>query len=410
MSRRREHQGDSHNFGRRVTVRGRRVLKPRTVFWEWLVLAKDSPLRRLLDERGAQELGAGAFDFLPTLRFFDGRAGGFGEVERMQLEPLGTVSKRRKQQLASIIGRSLALWSWLGVADLHWENLVLGVDAKSNVVFGPLDIEMMLADLALPTETKLLPDADPEYAVVCQHAAGVRRVLPYLGKPVDAPTLLAVASAYRITLEFLERQAGAIAEVLGALPGLDEEPLRVLLRGTEEYVLASQGQPLWPPLLDAEQEQLARGDIPYFFRLYGRRGIHYYADETLQTLKRLPLRGDVPQLEPLLDVSRGLRSPSRQELREEGLFTVLGAFDHPSLSGKHHGDELEVAFRAQSLVVRLPDGEELRSARYLGDIVSSVYLPCRCGEVRSVFVPEVTVCKSAANDVRQRGRQRIVRR
>jgi hypothetical protein len=26
--------------------------------------------------------------------------------------------------------------------------------------------------------------------------------------------------------------------------------------------------------------------------------------------------------------------------------------------------------------------------------VGSVYLPCRCGEVRSVFVPEVTVCKA----------------
>ncbi len=27
--------------------------------------------------------------------------------------------------------------------------------------------------------------------------------------------------------------------------------------------------------------------------------------------------------------------------------------------------------------------------------VGSVYLPCRCGEVRSVFVPAVTTCEAA---------------
>ncbi len=42
--------------------------------------------------------------------------------------------------------------------------------------------------------------------------------------------------------------------------------------------------PLWPPLLDAEAEQLARGDIPYFFRLYGRRGIFYYQNRALTAL------------------------------------------------------------------------------------------------------------------------------
>ena len=63
---------------------------------------------------------------------------------------------------------------------------MLGVDARGRVVFSPLDIEMILADLSLPTETKLLPDPDPEVAEICRHAAGVRRVLPYLGKPVGA--------------------------------------------------------------------------------------------------------------------------------------------------------------------------------------------------------------------------------
>jgi hypothetical protein len=80
-------------------------------------------------------------------------------------------------------------------------------------------------------------------------------------------------------------------------------------------------------------------------------------------------------------------------LREGGLFALLGAFDHPSLSGTVESEKLSVKFSAQSLVVRLETGEELRSRRNLRAIVGSVYLPCRCGEVRSVFVPPVTRCK-----------------
>ena len=387
--------GDSHNFGRRVSQTAERVLKPRTVFWEWLMLAAESPLRRLLSSAAEQAgMGADAFGFLPTLKFYASKTASAGAVQRVRLEPLRGRSAAMKRALAVILGRSLALWTWLGVADLHWENLVLGVDRRGQIVFGPLDIEMMLADLSLPTETKLLPDADPEYADVCRHAAGVRRVLPYLGKPVAAEDLLAMAAAYRETLEFLDRHAGAIAKVLASVPGLGEAPLRVLLRGTAEYVHADTEQ-LWPPLLEAEIEQLARGDIPYFFRLYGRQGIHYFGERTLTRRLRLPLRGDVPQLDPLLPLARGLRSPTRQTLREDGLFTLLGAFDHAALAGRHQTDELAVTFGARRLVVRLRDGEELVSERNLSRFVSSVYLACRCGEVRSVLVPAVTKCRAA---------------
>jgi len=396
MTKTRTALGDSHNFGRRVVLREGRVSKPRTVFWEWLVLAKDSPLRRVLDEVAALDgLGNDYFGFLPTLEFHSPRAREGGEVERIALNPLPSLSNHEKGVLAAIVGRSLALFSWLGVADLHWENLVLGIDASGRMVFGPLDVEMILADLSLPTETKLLPDADPEYAAVCRHACGVRRVLPYLGKPVAVSELLRMASAYRATLDVLGRHASAIAGAFAGLPELAETPIRVCLRGTDEYVQSS-AEPLWPPLLEAEEEQLLRGDIPYFFRLYGRRGIHYYGDPGLEQLKTLPLEGDVPQLDPMLKISRELSSPTRKKLRDEGLFTLLGAFDHSTFVGEQANDELEVTFRARTLVVKLAGGEELESRRNLSAFVGSVYLPCQCGEVRSVFVPAVTVCQPTA--------------
>jgi hypothetical protein len=390
--------GDPHNFGRRVSLSADRVRKPRAILWEWLVLGADSPLRRVLAEAAEQEgLGREAFAFLPELRFFPSPGWGSGEVERAALTPLPPLSSDGRRGLARIVGRSLALFSWLGVSDLHWENLVLGVGKGGQVVLGPLDVEMILADLSLPTETKLLPDADPEYAAICRHAAGVRRVLPYLGKPIGVEDLVAMAGAYAGTLTVLERHARRIADVLARLPELRTTPIRVCLRGTGEYVRAG-SEPLWPPLLEAEEEQLARGDIPYFFRLYGRRGIHYYGDPTLRRIKTLPLDGDVPQTDPILPLApaeRGLRSRTRKRLREEGLFTLLGAFDHPALEGHHETDGLEVTFRARTLVVAHRAGQELVSRRDLRAFVGSVYLPCRCGEVGSVFVPPVTVCDAS---------------
>lgn len=386
--------GDSHNFGRRVSLVGRRVEKPRTVLWERLLLGADSPLRRFLDEAALEDgLGPDAFGFLPSLEFFRGRTRGGGGVERVSLKPLPRPSAAAKRALADAVGRAIALFSWLGVADLHWENLVLGLGPRGRLVFAPLDIEIILSDLSLPTETKLLPDADPEVAAICRHAAGVRRVLPYLGKPVEATTLVRMASAYSRMLAFLDHRAGAIATVFGRLPKLSDTPIRVCLRGTDEYVRA-RSEPVWPPLLDAEAEQLARGDIPYFFRLYGRPGIHYFENRALTERKSLPRRGDVPQLDPCLSLARGLRSPSREKLRTQGLFALLGAFDHPSFTGRHVSDELGVTFGARALVVSRRDGEELRSPRDLSAVVGSVYLPCRCGEVRSVFVPSVTVCEA----------------
>jgi hypothetical protein len=101
----------------------------------------------------------------------------------------------------------------------------------------------------------------------------------------------------------------------------------------------------------------------------------------------------------MLSLERGLRSPSRRKLREEGLFALLGAFDHPALSGKHEHAGLSVTFRPRSLLVALPNGEMLRSRRDLRALVSSVYQPCRCGEVRSVFVPRATKCERGVGAV-----------
>lgn len=389
--------GDSHNFGRRVRVVGGSVAKPRAVLWEWLVLSAKSPLRKVLADAARQDGSPGLFLFLPSLRFHGADLHREGKVEALKLSPLGSLKRAQKQELARVTGRVVALFSWLGVSDLHWENMALGLDARGRVIFSPLDIEMMFEDMSLPTETRLIAEGegdDREYAALCAHASGLRRVLPYLGKPVDPQHLVEMLHAYATMLAFLERHARAIAAVFLEQPALRTTPLRVCLRGTAEYVWAEQGL-VFPPLLDAELEQLERGDIPYFYRLYGKRGIHYFTDASLEHSKRLPLRGDVPTLSAGLSFERGLRSKSRAHLAQEGLLALLGAFDDASLTGRHVStdEQFEVTFSPRKLVVTRAGMLPLHSKRNLRAWVSSAYLPCRCGEVRSVFVPGVTKCE-----------------
>ena len=178
----------------------------------------------------------------------------------------------------------------------------------------------------------------------------------------------------------------------------------MLLRSTGEYVRAQRGEHVWPPLLEAERAQLARGDIPYFFRLYGQPGIRWFTESTLTEVDQLPTTGDVPRLESSLDVARELRSSKRKKLREEGVFTVIGAFDHPGIKGAFKSGAFGVTFQKRTLVLELPTakragakggvGDVLETKRDLSGYVSSVYLRCGCGGVRSVFVPPVTVCET----------------
>ena len=344
------HFGDSHNFGRRVEVRRARVFKPRPLIWEWLFLSAKSPLRRSLD--GASRKSAlGAFTFLPDLTFFQPRTlDREGEVEHIDLQPLGKLRAGEKMELAQIVGRSLALWSFFGLSDLHWENLVLGRARDGRIIFCPVDIELVLSDLISPTETKLLPERNSVYREILRHAAGVRRVLPHLGKPIAREHLAVMVESYRATFVFLQDHGSAMAKILLSLPQLRTTPIRICLRGTGDYVLARQ-QPIWPPLLPEEVEQLDRDDIPYFFHLYGRRGIHYFTDPACTRASRVAKSGGSSKTDPVLALSRGLGSANRARLLKNGISAIRRAFDQAN--------------------------------------PSNVYLPCRCGERRTVFAHAV---------------------
>jgi hypothetical protein len=413
--------GDTHNFGRRVEGLGDRVRKPRTIVWEQLLLDRNSLLRRALGAlAGRNGLAEGAFDFVPSLAFAPFEDGVGGEVERIALAPVGALDEagraeldeeqraeldeeqraeldeEQRAELAALAGRAFALYSWLGLADLHWENLVLGRDPHGTLVFGPLDVELVLDDLARPTETKLLPDADPEYAALCRHAAGARRLLRWLGKPVAPNYLATMLANYDATLGALGGASESIAQAIASSPGVRNAPIRVLLRATSEYAQAHRGR-LWPPLLEAERVQLARGDVPYFFRTLESKGLFHYGDPSLATALPLPTEGDVPVLAPLLSLERGLRSKRRARLLEEGLFSIVGAFDSPDLRGTFEAGGLALTLGRRTVVLRRANGDELETGRNLRAFVGSVVGSCECGETAEP-IAVATACPEWARD------------
>jgi hypothetical protein len=388
--------GDTHNFGRRVEVGDTWVEKPRTVFWEWLLLAAESPLRRALAELEPRPFVSGPFfSFLPALEFVSPFSLTGGKVSRASLSALdsksfsGSKARDARLELAHIAGRAMALFAWFGVADLHWENMILGRGDEGQLVFAPVDVEILFADMDSPVQTKLIADPDPEYAELSQHAAGFRRLLPYLGKPVEGPTIAAMVAGYAQTYALLQAHRSKLAEAV-LLPQFALQPIRVCLRATAEYI-DPERRP-WPPWLAAEIEQLKRGDIPYFFQLYGEGRLRWFTSRALDASSALPSRGDVPRAPALLDIRRDFRGKNRESLLTRGLFAIVGALDHPDLRGTFEAFDASLRLGARKVVIAV-HGEELEATRSLESVVSSLYMPCRCGEVQTVFVPPKTRCR-----------------
>src|ERR1017187_4327930 len=141
---------DSHNFGKRVEkirrARGALLPQPRTVFWEWLFFGKDSPLAEVfhgLGENGELPLSSFLFNL---------------EVEVTE-EWLGYSKELLEEKVDHLapshfygFGILLAYTYIFGIRDLHRQNLIL---TKSHLQ--PVDVEVVLTKLVLPSETLLLP-------------------------------------------------------------------------------------------------------------------------------------------------------------------------------------------------------------------------------------------------------------
>ena len=134
--------GDSHNFGRFVEFLQGRYLKPRPLIWEYYVLDPRSEFRKLLD-------ATGEFEFLPKLTI-DKEPGFFhkGSAQAFHGQPLTEMSAEVFSQAAESLGRMIALCVYLGIGDLHGENIIFNIDLKNKIELAMIDIETIFMENA----------------------------------------------------------------------------------------------------------------------------------------------------------------------------------------------------------------------------------------------------------------------
>lgn len=243
---------DRHNFGQHVKPMERAsslyFQKPRTVFWEWLFFGVDSPLARYFSSVGENS----GFSLAPAI---------FGlEVDR-ESEWAGTA----KAVLASdapvtpahfaSFGTLLAYAYIFGIRDLHSGNLIRCVDRLQVI-----DAEVVLARLVLPHETLLLPFKDTPWS---QCGLSLLAANP---AELSAESKRLIIAGFIDALAVFHRAGTTISRVLRA--GDLSAPVRLVLRNTREYAGILAGR-IESGLLEEERAQLARGDIPYFFKRVG---------------------------------------------------------------------------------------------------------------------------------------------
>ena len=320
-----ERRGDTHNFGRFVKTSGKNwILKPRSTFWEQLLLSVDSRFRDELDEILRDEP---LMDGLPRLVFRRSpRDSTSSLVERVNCHPAINFDPA---YLLEALGGLIAVAAWLGMSDLHNQNICVGTDARTGkLLFTPLDIEVIFTDLRLPSLTGILPTScfEKKMAGLLPLAEVIRNISPRES--------MAVACAYLRVSQKLLAKRESIVTLLQAIPCIYTEPIRMVMRSTEEYMTLL-GQELREdlahfPLREEEAEQMQRGDVPYFYATMADRRIHYFTSRDLRQSASVKKR-NWDHLRPgLLPLDKLFTTRSRNKALYEYGSMMLAAYFLPN--------------------------------------------------------------------------------
>lgn len=260
------HQGDPHNFGQRVTATNRAsgtyFQKPRPVYWEWLFFGATSPLKKCFDTQGERgtKVSENLFNLDVQIKTLTS-----GESRSVEAANLPYATARHAYSL----GVLLAYTYIFGIRDLHRHNLVM-----TPTHLQVIDAEIVFARLLLPYETLLLP-----FKEISASEAGVGHLL------VDAESKMISSEAARSMLEgycdtfscTIQARSLLLAEFETRRDELCKIPIRHILRDTVNYRRTSSKSQA-TPFCEAELAQMARGDIPYFFKFIGDPELLEYSD------------------------------------------------------------------------------------------------------------------------------------
>lgn len=262
--------GDSHNFGSAVelqqTTEGPRYRKPRPVFWEYLFFGASSPLKLLLIHSTGSLPLRNFFEKSFSLVHYEYQRPTGGFVEPVHVRPIENLSVESLYNFGALCAYAFVF----GLFDLHRENVIPQQDYLQVI-----DVELVLADLVLPDQTLLLPFAD----VALENTALSQ--MPSL-KDVPGEDLAPLFQGFNAMFQTAIDQAGPVTRLLASeVEAFPEMPVRVIIRKTRDYVQILKSDSLPKDLHPAERTQLARGDIPYFFKFVGGTDAYYYTDPNL---------------------------------------------------------------------------------------------------------------------------------
>ncbi len=255
-------EADFHNFGQSVQrayrSSGYYFRKPRPVFWEWLFFAKNSPLSPFFSFHSSGYESPGNTFFNLDI---ENESCPIGFSKEVVSDFTGPFQDSHYYSLGALLGYTYAL----GIRDLHKANVIT---MKHHIQI--VDVEVVFASLLLPNETLLLPFK--EIGVESCGAQGL------LNDGVSTERLALILAGYFDVFESLFRNRERIIDVFDDLDTtIRTIPIRHILRDTFRY-RASDRDSFDPPLLSAENRQLDRGDIPYFFKLLGQPEVFEYVD------------------------------------------------------------------------------------------------------------------------------------
>lgn len=202
------------------------------------------------------------FNLFPLLKFTAITDEGLGSGRVEILEELSAVPSLTEKEVVQI-GAVIGLCAWLGLSDLHEDNFSYGRTQTGKLICAPLDIECIFNDYSLPSQTHII---STKTAI---ESAGLTKLNIENAAENSTNFLACIIHGYFETLSFLEMNRKTVAKYFTKNKECYDWPVRVILRNTKKYLNAENSS-----FIDAELEQLSRGDIPYFFRT--GKSLNYY--------------------------------------------------------------------------------------------------------------------------------------
>ena len=276
--------GDKHNFNKYVETKGGYVFKPRPVFGEYSLYSSESIFRQKLLAL-AQGVGIDLSN-LPEVEFkspnIDKVSLEVNKIFQIKYEALDSGLSR--ENLESI-GATISILTWLGVVDLHDDNILFGRSDRGDFIFAPVDLEcIFFGDDFLGRD--LLPShsfncgCETEYCMKFGLSSVFKHILRYNDKKeLSRKIIPSILKGFESFSKVLFAKKDELKADL--FRGVRVESLisRVILLNTGKYMRYLEGNEIEEVLLEEERVQLRRGDIPYFFKFYNDDRVYYWSSK-----------------------------------------------------------------------------------------------------------------------------------